>query len=101
MSVARCQTEVDSAEFNEWLAYYQIEPFGTQMDDMRAGVIAAATYNVNRDSKKRPTPFGPSDVIPWIDGLSPRAEEGPVLLADPVAQSNLIRATLFGGSLHG
>ncbi|SAK65381.1 hypothetical protein AWB80_03067 [Caballeronia pedi] len=98
MSVARCQAEVDSAEFTEWLAYHQIEPFGTQMEDLRAGVIAAATYNVNRDTRKRPEPLGPSDVIPWIGGLMKREEPEPVLLDDPVAQSNLMRASIFGRS---
>ncbi|AET90680.1 hypothetical protein BSFA1_10950 [Burkholderia sp. SFA1] len=99
MSVASCQAEVDSAEFAEWIAYHQIEPFGTQMEDLRAGVIAAATYNVNRDTKKRPEPLGPSDVIPWIGGLTKRDEPAaPILLDDPVAQSNLMRASIFGRS---
>jgi hypothetical protein len=95
MSVARCQAEVG------WLAYYQIEPFGTEMDDLRAGVVAAAIYNVNRDVKKRADPFVPADVIPWMGGLSKNAEPEPILLDDVVAQSNLMRAALFGQASHG
>ncbi|WP_150558866.1 phage tail assembly protein T [Pandoraea bronchicola] len=100
MSVARCQAEVSGAEFGEWLAYYQIEPFGTRVDDLRAGVIAAATYNVNRDRKRQPEPFGPSDVIPWLVDDSGRNDE-PILLDDPAAQTALIRASLFGSSASG
>jgi len=101
MSVARCQMEVSSAEFTDWLSYHQIEPFGSQMDDLRAGAVTAAIYNTNRDTKKRPEPFGPSDVIPWIDGLSAKPEQEPVLLDDPVAQSAMLRASLFGKRANG
>ncbi|TGP43471.1 hypothetical protein EN871_16825 [bacterium M00.F.Ca.ET.228.01.1.1] len=101
MSVARCQAEVSSAEFADWLAYHQIEPFGEQMADLRAGAITAAIYNVNRDTKRRPEPFGPSDVIPWIDGLSTRLEPEPVLLDDPVAQTAMLRASIFGKRANG
>ncbi|CAD6536410.1 hypothetical protein LMG27952_03145 [Paraburkholderia hiiakae] len=92
--------EVSSAEFTDWIAYSQIEHFGPQIDDLRAGVIAAAIYNVNRDSKKHPTPFGPSDVIPWL-GLDEVKASQPILLDDPVAQSNLLRAALFGDRANG
>jgi len=37
----------------EWLAYYQLEPFGEERDDLRAGSIAAAVYNVNMRSGAR------------------------------------------------
>jgi hypothetical protein len=101
MSVARCQAEVSSAEFAEWLAYHQIEPFGTRMDDLRAGAFTAAIYNVNRDTKKAPEPFGPSDVIPWINGLTPAPDAEPVLLDDPTEQTAMLRASLFGRTAHG
>ncbi|MDR5774911.1 MULTISPECIES: hypothetical protein [unclassified Caballeronia] len=101
MSVARCQAEVDSAEFTQWLAYSKIEPFGTEMEDLRAGVVAAAIYNVNRSPKARPEPFGPSDVIPWLGGVSKPAANEPILLPDVVAQSNLMRAALFGQAPNG
>jgi len=101
MSVARCQAEVSSAEFADWLAYHQIEPFGSQMDDLRAGAVTAAIYNVNRNTEKRPQPFGPCDVIPWLDGLSQKPEPEPVLLDDPVAQTAMLRASIFGKSVNG
>lgn len=37
-----------SQEFSEWIAYYNTEPFGPQVDDLRAGVVAATVANVAR-----------------------------------------------------
>lgn len=93
MSVRRCMAEVSSAEFTMWMAYAQIERFGPDYDDLRAGVIAAAIYNVNRDSKKNPKPFGPKDVLPW---MAAPEESAPILLDDPAEQTALLRAKLFG-----
>ncbi|KVN31725.1 hypothetical protein WT11_01120 [Burkholderia stagnalis] len=94
MSVRRCQAEVDSAEFAEWLAYGSIERFGPVMDDLRMGAIAAAIYNVNRDTKLRVEPFGPADVFGWMAATTPANE--PVLLADAAEQTAMMKAKLFG-----
>ncbi|TGN96125.1 phage tail assembly protein T [Burkholderia sp. USMB20] len=94
MSVKRCQAEVDSAEFAEWMAYAQIERFGPVMDDLRLGSIASAIYNVNRNTKERGDPFGPSDVFGWMENAG-KADE-PVLLASDAEQTALMKATLFG-----
>ena len=40
--------EVDSAEFAEWKAFYQLEPWGGERDDYRAGTVAAAVRNSMR-----------------------------------------------------
>ncbi|WP_321902091.1 phage tail assembly protein T [Paraburkholderia tropica] len=100
MSVARCMAEVSSAEFTEWLAYSQIEHFGPLVEDLRAGVIAAAPYNVSRDRRAHPDPFGPRDVIPWLYEAN-RGGDEPILFDDPVAQTNYLRAQLFGGRKSG
>lgn len=39
---------MSSAEFAEWLAYAQLQPFGEIRNDQRAGVIASAIVNANR-----------------------------------------------------
>lgn len=39
MSVARCQQEVDSREFTNWLARQQKKPIGTAQEDFRFGVL--------------------------------------------------------------
>ncbi|KQQ90388.1 hypothetical protein [Massilia sp. Leaf139] len=84
-----------SAEFTEWQAYYRLEPFGEVVADERHGAALALHANLNRDSKTRPKPFTPDDFIPWRAARE-SDEDAPILLDDAEAQSNLIRAQLFG-----
>jgi hypothetical protein len=42
---------MSSAEFSEWMAYAAVEPFGSQVDDARFGLVAdvaAAPWGVKR-----------------------------------------------------
>lgn len=57
-------SEISSAELTEWMTYYQLEPWGTGPDDLRAGILASTIANVNRDEKRRPQPYEPGDFIP-------------------------------------
>lgn len=85
-----------SAEFTEWQAFYQLEPFGDMVADERHGIATALQANLNRDPKVKPEPFRPEDFIPWrVAGVAEEDAE-PILLDDDVAQSNLIRAAMFG-----
>ena len=84
-----------SAEFTEWMAYYELEPFGELVADQRHGVATALQANLNRDPKTRPEPYKPEDFIHWRQ-TGETAEAEPVQLEDDVAQSNLIRASVFG-----
>lgn len=52
-------------EFNQWVEFHKIEPFGPYFDDLRAASMAAAIYNVNRDPAKTPEPIYPSQLVPW------------------------------------
>lgn len=52
--------------------------------------------NINRDPKVRPEPYQADDFIHWRETGQPVDDAEPVLLEDPVAQSNLIRAAMFG-----
>lgn len=85
-----------SAEFTEWQAYYNLEPFGELVADQRHGVATSLLANLNRDSKARPKPYTADDFIHWRDTGNEPVEAEPVLLDDPVAQSNLMRASMFG-----
>lgn len=97
-SVRQCQAEIDSAEFTEWMAYYQLEPFGETVADIRHGIATSLLANINRDEKTKPQPFIPDDFIPWNSENDDRGDDqgDGVLLDDPVAQANLIRAAIFG-----
>jgi hypothetical protein len=72
MSVARCQQEVDAREFAEWMAYYNIEPFGPEREDLRAGIVACTIANVNRGKGTRS--MKPSDFVPKFGGKSRQSE---------------------------
>lgn len=91
---------MSSAEFTRWIAFAEIEPWGSAFDDLRAGSVVSAVYNVNRDPKKQPEGFGPLHFIPWSlqrqKEVEQEQETTPILLTDPVAHSNLMRAALFG-----
>lgn len=86
------------AELIEWSEFAALEPFGSHFDDLRAGSIAAATYNVNRDPKQRSDPFEPLDFMPWNSLHSSQQQEPTVLGAgmDADQLSALIDASIFG-----
>ncbi|MEK7947640.1 DUF4035 domain-containing protein [Pigmentiphaga sp. YJ18] len=82
------------------MAFARLEPFGSHVEDRRAGVVASTLANINRDPKARPEPFGDLDLIPWNDthrsDQVAAAEQEPILLADPEKQAALINAVMFG-----
>ncbi|MBN3852813.1 hypothetical protein G3N59_05410 [Paraburkholderia sp. Ac-20340] len=100
MSVRRCQQEIDSAEFAEWIAHHRIRRWGSEFEELRAGMTAATILNVNRDSKKRPRPYGPDDAFFWMKSQNekPAIEIDSAGEFNPKAQTNLLRAKLFGKS---
>lgn len=55
---------MSALEFSEWLAYYQLEPFGDERADLRMAILASLIANANRDKKKRKKAFDPKDFIP-------------------------------------
>ena len=44
-------------ELTEWIAYYNMEPFGEYRADLRSAQICQILANAHRDSSKKPTPF--------------------------------------------
>lgn len=56
-TVKQLQQEIDSAEFAEWIAYSNIEPFGDDWE--QAGTIAAAGQQVWTKRKMTPEQFIP------------------------------------------
>lgn len=51
------------AEFIDWIAYSELEPFDEVRADIRAASICATLANIHRNSKKRPQPFKISDFL--------------------------------------
>lgn len=62
MTVGSMLAVMSSAELTYWIARNKREPVGAQREDLRAGIVAAAIYNVNipKGKKKvKPTDFMP------------------------------------------
>lgn len=63
-----------SAEFAEWIAYANIQPFGQIREDQRAGTIASAIVNVHKKSGSTPLTyrdFFPSYEVRQREELTP------------------------------
>lgn len=67
MTVGELLERIEARELTEWMAFYQLEPFGDARADLRAGTITAMIANVNRDAKKRRKPYQPQDFMPQFD----------------------------------
>jgi len=55
---------MSSREFNEWIAFYNLDPFGMERDDLRSAIIAATVANVNRSSEQEP--LSPEEFMPRL-----------------------------------
>lgn len=91
--------EIDSEELTEWIAFERIEPFGSQMADFRAAQICTTVANYAGKMRSDDAPLAqPGDFMPsLLRSPSERKADaqGPVLLADPAAQSKLLKMMLF------
>jgi len=67
MTVAELLQRVSSRELTEWMMYYQMEPFGTDVDMYGHAMTTSTLLNVYRDPKKHPDPIQPRDVMPHWD----------------------------------
>tara|TARA_Y100001951_G_C11255413_1_gene249052 strand:+ start:868 stop:1122 length:255 start_codon:yes stop_codon:yes gene_type:complete len=72
MTVRELLARIDSRELSEWMAYYELNPFGSVRDDLQAGIIASTIANVNRG--KNDKSFAPSDFMPYME--KPQQSEG-------------------------
>lgn len=45
---------MSSRDFAEWMAYYEIEPFGAEVTDIHGASIASLLYNANRSKNALP-----------------------------------------------
>ena len=53
--------QLSSREFDEWMAYYGLEPFGELRGDLQAGIVASTMVNMlsGKDAKK----LSPGDFV--------------------------------------
>ena len=70
MPVRELLARIGSDELTEWMAFYQIEPFGDMRADLRSGVIASTFANANRVKHARA--FSPEDFMPFVERTEPQ-----------------------------
>lgn len=75
MTVRELLAQIDSRELSEWWAFYQLEPWGCETEDLRSGVVAATVANANRDPKKRYRAYQPTDFMPSRGAPAAREEQ--------------------------
>ena len=56
-TVKRLQQEMDSREFGEWIAYNRICPLEPVRSDLRSAAEQALLANINRDKKRKHSPY--------------------------------------------
>lgn len=56
---------IGSDELTEWMAFYQLDPFGDMRGDYRSGVVASTFANAHRADGVKP--FTPEDFMPFVD----------------------------------
>lgn len=59
--------QMTHAQFQNWMEFAQLEPFGDQRADLRMGILASLTANVHRDPKRHPNVFQATDFMPFVD----------------------------------
>lgn len=52
MPVGAMLRSMSGREFVEWMAFYQLEPWGEERADLRQAFTTKMLYDVNRDPKK-------------------------------------------------
>ena len=55
MTVEQLKFTLSSREYEQWIAYYEAEPFGHHMDNARSGIIASTLANIHRSEKNNKT----------------------------------------------
>lgn len=55
--------EITWGQFQEWVAFAELSPFLAEREDFRIASIVQTLANVNRDPKKRRTPYPIEDFV--------------------------------------
>lgn len=64
---------ITAEQLFNWVAYYELEPFGERVADYRSAQIVQALYNIARDTKKQREPFELEDfLLPFGDSAESR-----------------------------
>jgi len=82
MTVRELLARIDSLELAEWMQFYALDPWGTQRDDLQAGIIACTIANANSSKGKA---FQPMDFMPYAEGKKEQTNEDMKALLNTMA----------------
>ncbi|MDR5776624.1 MULTISPECIES: hypothetical protein [unclassified Caballeronia] len=108
MSVRRAKLEVSSAEFADWVALYEREPWGEHIEDLRVGALMSLLYNMSR-AQDAPVASA-AQFTPWSgwsrDSLKPRKRSAHEIVAsmlgvdlEAAARSGMKRVIVRNGEV--
>ncbi len=66
----------------EWIAYAEIEPFGEERADLRAGIVASTMANINRQ-KGKPA-YKPQDFMPKFGKQEPQSWQSMLAVVEEI-----------------
>lgn len=89
MTVADLLSRISSREMTEWMAFYQLEPFGTNAEMVGHAITASTVYNVNRGRKNKAAK--PADFMPDFE-----SQVRPKTIDDMLAKVQAMNA-MYGG----
>jgi len=72
--VHRAKAEMPYVEFLKWVAFESVEPGDPFRGDARSALIASVIANVNRDPKRKSTPFTIDDFMLKTEPTRPNTE---------------------------
>ena len=70
-TLGQLEDEMSQAEFEIWLEEYSRRPWGEDIEDLRAGIIASTVANVHSSNRT----FAPSDFMPKFGQPVEQTEE--------------------------
>jgi len=82
MTVREMLARIDSLELAEWMAYYALDPWGCQRDDLQAGIIACTIANANSGKGRA---FQPIDFMPYADGKQDQTQDDMKAILETIA----------------
>jgi hypothetical protein len=85
------------------IAFSNLEPWGPLVEEFRSAQICATLANIHRNPKTTPAPWTASDFSLALQRATrpDGATDGPLLMADPKAQADLIRSSFPKGRGSG
>jgi len=89
MTVSELGDRMSSRELSEWMAFYQIEPFGDERADLRQAMTTSAVHNSIHAQTKHPKWTKPGDFMPFSGNPTQPNTAPPV---DGMSDAEVLRA---------